>query len=158
MEYRLDPVVSRIANGDHEMTEALKQNGGRTVVGDLIPAKTLKTPATTGARDKKRHFYKLLPKEFRRHGFNYRYIAREGEAAIYLQTWVSCAEPSPAYEVIRIRCREGFQIGGRFVEPAEVYPPSESWGVNGFTLTDRNKAWAKFSEISLKKPATRERR
>jgi len=49
--------------------------------------------------------------------------------------------------------REGFRIRGRFVEPAEVYPASERWGVNGFTFTDRNKALDKFFEISLEEPA-----
>ena len=29
-------------------------------------------------------------------------------------------------------------IGGRFIEPAEVYPNSEAWGVDGFTLTDKD--------------------
>jgi hypothetical protein len=56
-------------------------------------------------------------------------------------------------ELIRVRRREGFQIGSRFVEPAEVYPNSEAWGIDGFTFTDRNKAWAKFFEISLEEPA-----
>jgi hypothetical protein len=39
------------------------------------------------------------------------------------------------------------------VEPAEVYPNSEAWGVDGFTFTDRNKAFDKFFEISLGEPA-----
>jgi hypothetical protein len=135
------------------MTEALKQNGGRTIVGDLIPATTLKTRATAEAHPKERHSHKPLPKEFRRVGFNYRQIARQGDAAIYEQTWLGCPEPSRSYEVIRIRRREGFQIGGRFVEPAEVYPASEVWGVDGFTFTNRKKAWAKFFGISLEEPA-----
>lgn len=121
-------------------------------VGDLIPPATRKTRATAEGGSKKGRFYKLLTKEFRRDGFQYRQIAREGDAAIYEQRWTGCAEPSPAYEVIRIRRREGFQIGTRFVEPAEVYPASKLWGVDGFTFTDRNKAWAKFFEISLEEP------
>ena len=48
--------------------------------------------------------------------------------------------------MIRIRRREGFQIDGRFVEPAEVYPNSEAWGTDGFTLTDRDAAFAKLRE------------
>ncbi len=47
--------------------------------------------------------------------------------------------PSISYEVIRIRRREGFQIGGRFVEPAEVYPNSEAWGMDGFTLPTKKR-------------------
>src|SRR5713226_4890103 len=91
-----------------------------------------KTRATAEAWGKKRHSWKPLPKEFRRGGFTYRQIAREGSAAIYEQRWTGCAEPSVSYEVVRLRYRDGFHIGGRFVEAAEVYPNSEAWGVDGF--------------------------
>lgn len=95
----------------------------------------------------KRHSYKPLPKEFRRSGFTYKQIARQGNTAMYEQRWTGCTEPSVCYEVIRIRCRDGFHIGGRFVEPAEVYPNSEAWGVDGFTVTNRNAAFAKLREL-----------
>jgi hypothetical protein len=115
---------------------------------------TQKTRATAEACSEKSH-YRPLRKEFRRDGFTFRQIARERNAAIYEQTWNGCRNPSVCYEVIRIRRREGFQIGGRWVEPAEVYPRSELWGVDGFTLTNRDKAWAKFFEISLEQPERR---
>jgi hypothetical protein len=129
----------------------------RAVAGDPIPSSATKTSATAEGGSKKGRFYKLLAKEFRRGGFQYRQIAREGNAAIYEQAWPGCAEPSPSYEVVRIRRREGFQIGNRFVNAAEIYPNSAAWGVDGFTFTNRNKAWAKFSEISLEEPARRGR-
>lgn len=116
-----------------------------------------KTRATAEGGTKKARFYKPLPKRFRRDGFGYCQIAREGCAALYQQHWSGCTDPSVCYEVIRIRRREGFVIGGRFVEPAEIYPNSEAWGVDGFTFTNRNKAWAKFFEISLKEPTRRGR-
>jgi hypothetical protein len=107
----------------------------------------IKTRATAEAGRKKQHFYKPLPTRFRRDGFNYQQIAREGDAAIYEQRWIGCANPSVCYEVIRIRRREGFQIDGRSVEPAEVYPQSDAWGVGGFTLTDKDAAFAKLREV-----------
>jgi hypothetical protein len=107
----------------------------------------IKTRATAEAWSKKGHSCKPLPVQFRRGGFEYRQIAREGNAAIYEQTWSGCAEPSVCYEVIRIRRRGGFQIGDRFVEPAEVYPSSGVWGVDGFTLTDKDAAFAKLREL-----------
>jgi hypothetical protein len=115
-----------------------------------IPVAFEKERATAEANTKDGHFYKPLPKEFRRDGFHYRQIAREGNAAIYEQLWTGCAEPSVCYEVIRVRHREGFQIGGRFVEPAEVYPNSEAWDVDGFTLTDKDAAFAKLRELGRK--------
>jgi hypothetical protein len=118
-------------------------------VGDLIPPLTAKACATAAGDSQKSH-YKPLPKEFRRDGFDYRQIAREGNAAICEQRWTGCAEPSVCYEVIRIRQREGFQINGRFVGPAEVYPKSEAWGVDGFTLSDKDAAFAKLREVGRK--------
>lgn len=109
---------------------------------------THKTRSTVEARSKESHFYKPLPTQFRRDGFDFRQIVRQGDAAIYEQTWSGCAEPTAAYDLIRIRRREGFQIGGRFVEPAEFYPNSEVWGTDGFTFTNKESAFAK-----LRKPA-----
>jgi len=107
-----------------------------------------KTRATPEARSKKRQSFKPLRKEFRRDGFNFRQIARERNAAIYEQRWTRCAEPTVSYEVIRIRRREGFEIHGRFVEPAEVYPPSEAWGTDGITVTNKDAAFAKLRELA----------
>ena len=106
-----------------------------------------KTRATAEAWSKKCHSCKPLPIRFRRDGFDFRQIAREGNAAIYEQAWSGCGEPSVCYEVIRIRRREAFQIDGRLVEPAEVYPSSGAWGVDGFTLTDKDAAFAKLREV-----------
>jgi hypothetical protein len=120
--------------------------------GDSYPVplhpRVIKTRARGEAGSKKGRFYKPLPTRFSRDGFNYRQIARERDAAIYEQTWRGCSNPSICYEVIRIRRREGFHIGSRFVEPAEVYPNSDSWGVDGFTLTDKDAAFAKMKELS----------
>lgn len=113
-----------------------------------VPGSAQKTRATAEARSKEGRFYKPLPKEFRHDGFTYRQIAREGDAAIYEQKWTGCAEPSPAYEVIRNRRRDGFHIAGRFVEPAEVYPASRLWGTDGFTLTDGDAAFVKLRELA----------
>lgn len=123
----------------------------RTALSLPVPAN--KTRSTAEGRGKKGHSFKRLPKEFRRDSFNYHQIAREGDVALYKQCWTGCPDAAVGFEVIRVRRREGFQIDGRFVEPAEVYPASERWGVDGFTVTDRNKAWDKFFEISLEEPA-----
>ncbi len=126
-------------------------------VRDLMPAPIQKTRSTAQGGTRNDRFYKLLEKEFRRGGFQYHQIARTGSTAIYEQAWPGCAEPSPSYEVVRIRQREGFQIGNRFVNAAEIYPNSEAWGVDGFTFTDWDKAWDKFFEMSLEEPARKGR-
>jgi hypothetical protein len=111
-----------------------------------IPPPGQKANATAEGGSKKSP-YKLLPKEFKRDGFSYRQIAREGDAAIYQQAWSGCPNPSVCYEVIRIRRREGFQINGRFVGSAEVYPKSEAWGADGFTFADKEAAFAKLRAL-----------
>ena len=126
--------------------------------GLSLPVPGNKTRSTAEGRGKKGHSFKGLPKEFQRDGFNYRQVAREGDAAIYEQRWTGCPNPAVCFEVIRIKRREGFEIGGRFVEPAEVYPNSEAWGMDGFTFTDWNKARAKFSKYRLKNQQREERR
>lgn len=129
------------------MSGPAKARIGSPLARPSIPVAFQKTRARPEGGDKKRRFYKPLPKEFRRDGFIYRQIAREGNAAIYIQAWSECSNPSICYEAIRIRCRDGFQIGSRFVEPAEVYPNSEAWGTDGFTFTDRDAAFRKLREL-----------
>jgi len=118
------------------------------VGGKDATAQPNKTRSSAEAGTGKCHSYRPLPREFRRDGFTYRQIAREGDAAIYEQTWNGCLNPSASYEVIRVRRRDGFQIEGRFVEPAEVYPPSESWGIDGFTFTNKDAAFARLRDLA----------
>ena len=130
------------------MSAPREEKRGLLAVPSSMELSRGKTRATGEAGSKKRHFYKPLPIRFRKDGFNYRQVMRDGNAAIYEQTWNGCLEPSISYELIRIRRREGFQINGRFVEPGEVYPNSKVRGVDGFTLTDKDAAFAKFRKLA----------
>ena len=129
--------------------------------GDYCPASlspcAIKTRARAEAGSKKQHSYKPLPTRFRRDGFDYQQIARDGDAAIYEQRCTGCSNPSVSYEVVRVRRRDGFQIDGRFVEPAEVYPNSEAWGEDGFTLTNKNAAFAKLRKLARQESRTTRR-
>jgi hypothetical protein len=113
-------------------------------VGDPIQDPAPKTRATAGAHCKKNRFYKPLAKRIRRAGFVYRQIARERSVAIYEKKWSGCSEPSVCYEVIWIRRREGFQIDGRSIPPAEIYARSEQWGESGWTFCDKDAAFVKL--------------
>lgn len=107
-----------------------------------------KATATAEAGSKKGHFYKSLPTQFRHGEFDYQKIYREGDLAIYQQTWKG-DEHSATFEVIRIRRHDGFQIGSRFVEPAEIYPNSKAWGVDGWTVQNEEAAFRKLQEIRM---------
>ena len=113
----------------------------------------IRTHATVEGGSKKRHFYTYKPllTRFRRGEFDYRQVPRERDAAIYQQTWNGYSDPSVCYEVVRIRRREGFQIDGRLVEPAEVYPSSQARGLEGWTVRDKESAFRKLRELILQK-------
>src|SRR5204862_6976384 len=99
---------------------SLKRHGDCRPV--CLPSWTIKTRARGEAGSEKWPSYRPLATEFSRDGFNYRQIAREGDAGVYEQTWSGCPDPSACYEVIRICRRAGFHINGRCIEPAELYP------------------------------------
>jgi hypothetical protein len=80
---------------------------------------------------------------FKSRGFSYRQIARQGDFAIYEQRWRN--SENVAYEVVRIRVRtHPFKNDGH---PYEAYPRSEEWGLYGFTLTDRDRAFNKLKQL-----------
>jgi hypothetical protein len=117
------------------------------LIGQSLSTRRQQTRATAEAGSKKSH-YRPLSKHFRRDGFNYRQILRQKNGAIYEHRWNGCATPSVCYETIRVKRREGFWIGDRFVTPAEVYPRSEQWGALGWTFCDKDAAFAKLREIT----------
>jgi len=138
------------------MSSPQTQKPSLAPVGSLLPQLSPKTSSSAEAGTKKSHSYRPLDKEFQHKGFNYRQITREGNAAIYQQTCNGWRNPSVAYEVVRIRRREGFWINDRFVEPAEVYPKSEAWGTDGFTFTNKDAAFAKLRELAWAPTLTRQ--
>jgi hypothetical protein len=111
--------------------------------------------ALTAARDAKNMPIRMqrgaslrpIRTRFRRGGFDYRQIAREGFWAIYEQSWRG--SENVAYEVVRIRPGSGLLLG------QEVYPSFEKWGVDAKTLTEKDAAFHKLREIaaSLNAPA-----
>jgi hypothetical protein len=112
-----------------------------------IPVAFEKTSATAEGRSKKRHSYRPLPTRFRRDGFDFRQIARQGDAAIYAQVWNVCSDPAVCFEVVRIKRRQGVEIKGKFIGPREVYPNSEAWGADSFTFADKDVAFAKLRAL-----------
>ena len=134
--------------GSMSRVRASKVKRREATFPESLPSRAIKTRARAKGGGKKGHSYKPLQVQFWAGGFNYRQIAREKDAAIYEQTWSGCANPSVSFEVIRIRRREGFQINGRFVEPAETYPKTDAWGIDGWTFTDKDAALAKLQEVA----------
>jgi len=133
-----------------QMNRPVPQKQSAAVIGGLMLGLTSKTRPTAEGGTKKRRFYRPLPTRFRHNGFDYRQIARERDAAIYEQRWTGCPDAAVGFEVVRVRRRDRFQISEKFIEPYEVYPNSDAWGLDGFTFTDRNKAFGKFLKFRWK--------
>jgi hypothetical protein len=113
----------------------------------------LKThPVEKGTAGKGR--YEAIATSFKHDGFSYRQIGREGSLAIYEQRWIrpnGDLSENVAYEVIKIQGHEAHTFpSGKSYPPREGYPTSVAWGVDGFTLTDQDSAYAK-----LRKPRNR---
>ena len=89
---------------------------------------------------------KTLPIEFTKNGFQYRQLARDGNAALYSQTKGDFG----AYEVFAIQSHNGREIAGKLIPPAEFGPSSEEWGSKGWTYTDRRVAWAAYLGLAEK--------
>lgn len=115
-----------------------------------LPPASIQTRPVENREVRKGH-YEPLTTTFKHDGFNYRQIVREGDFAIYEQRWIRRdgeLSENVAFEVIRIQRHEATTFPNGAVYPArEAYPPSEAWGVDGFTPTDKDAAFNKFRQI-----------
>ena len=89
--------------------------------------------------------YKVIPTEFKKKGFNYKQVRRDGMKAIYLQTRDDSQMSN--YEVVRLGRHNGYNMGGSHIEPAETYPGSSLWGIMGWTCTDLDSANKRYNSI-----------
>lgn len=89
--------------------------------------------------------YKVIPTQFKKKGFNYIQLRREGMKAIYQQTREDSTINN--YEVVRLGRHNGYSMGGSFIEPSETYPGSSLWGIMGWTCTDLESANKRFSQL-----------
>lgn len=89
--------------------------------------------------------YKVIPTEFKKKGFDYKQIKRDGMKAIYQQTRVGTSMSN--YEVVKLGRHNGYNMGGAFIEPAETYPGSSLWGIMGWTCQDLDKAMERYQTL-----------
>lgn len=82
---------------------------------------------------------KPLPTHFRKDGFDYNQVFRQGNIAIYRQTKTNCPT-FEAFEVGRIRENKARECFGQHFEASESWPSSEEWGVKAWTCQDLSDA------------------
>lgn len=87
---------------------------------------------------------KTLEKTFKSKQFNHNQLKRVGNFAIY-ERWKD--DTKKHYEVVKIGRHNGYTIAGQYVAPAETYPSSSSWGMNGWTCITIEQAEEKFKQF-----------
>ena len=132
--------------GARQERSSMKTNNLKSVQAEAVSliSEANKRVATAVLGKQKCHSHRLLALRFQHDGFDYRQIERVGDIAIYEQALQGRVL---AYEVIRIRRHDGFTIRGKFMEPAEIYPRSDAWGIDAWTVLDKETAFRKLKGI-----------
>ena len=90
--------------------------------------------------------YKTIPTQFKKKGFTYTQLKREGARAIFEQTRAGSAVHN--YEVVKIGRHNGYVMGGMSIEPAETYPGSSLWGITAWTCSTLDAAQQRYDALS----------
>ena len=88
---------------------------------------------------------KKLEKSFTRKKFQYDQIYRKNNLAIYTQTHLE--SKGLTFEVIVIKSHNGYEIAGTKIEPSEIYPGDNQWGVLGWTYQTLEAAKNKLKKL-----------
>jgi len=89
--------------------------------------------------------YKVITNQFKKKGFNYRQLKRDGMKAIFEQT--RPGSPVHNYEVVKLGRHNGYNMGGSHIEPSETYPGSSLWGIMGWTCTSIDDAIKRYNQL-----------
>ena len=89
--------------------------------------------------------YKVIPAEFKKKGFTYKQVKRDGMKAIYNQTRADSSLNN--YEVVKIGRHNGYVMGGVMIEPAETYPGSSLWGITAWTCCSIDEALKRYEAL-----------
>ena len=89
--------------------------------------------------------YKTIPTQFKKKGFVYTQLKREGKRAIFQQTRDGSSLNN--YEVVKIGRHNGYVMGGMTIEPAETYPGSSLWGITGWTCCSIDEALKRYEGL-----------
>jgi hypothetical protein len=89
--------------------------------------------------------YKVIPTSFKKKGFSYNQLRREGMKAIYQQTREDSTISN--YEVVKLGRHNGYNMGGSYIEPSETYPGSSLWGIMGWTCQSIDDALQRYNSI-----------
>lgn len=78
-----------------------------------------------------------FPDSFRQDGFAFRVLQRRGRVALLVKH--KPGHRAESFEVVIVRQRGERQAFGRTLPASESLPPSEAWGREGWTFTNRGR-------------------
>jgi hypothetical protein len=90
--------------------------------------------------------YKTIPTQFKKKGFTYTQLKRDGKRAIFQQTRPGSVVNN--YEVVKIGRHIGYTMGGSSIEPAETYPGSSLWGITAWTCSSIESAMQRYDALN----------
>jgi len=89
--------------------------------------------------------HKPIPAQFKKKGFTYSQLKREGNRAIFQQTRDGSSLNN--YEVVRIGRHNGYIMGGMTIAAAETYPGSSLWGIAAWTCCSIDEAMKRYETL-----------
>lgn len=89
---------------------------------------------------------KELSKSYRKNGYDYKQVRREGMIAIYEQVNPDDGK-TVGFEVFEIITRPDREINGKAVKANESVPPERLWGSIAFTSGNMEQANKRFEYI-----------
>lgn len=89
---------------------------------------------------------KQLPIEYKKYGYIFKQVKREGMAAIYEQINPDDGK-TVGFEVFEVIEQRAFEKNGKSYPPAEQPPSSSQWGVYGWTSANLEAANVHFERI-----------
>jgi hypothetical protein len=88
---------------------------------------------------------KPLAHEFTYDQFRFRLLARTDDVALFEKSGAD--QSRPGYEVVLVQHHPACTIHGRPYPERESLPPSESWGIRGWTYWDLASAQTRFRHL-----------
>ena len=89
---------------------------------------------------------RTLPTMFSYDKFDFTQLRRQGQIALFSKKKPEHSEPT--FEVVRIQVHKAGTMFGKNYPDRELMPPSEDWGVNGWSYPDLASAKAKFNSLT----------
>ena len=89
-----------------------------------------------------------LPSKYKKWGYTFEKIKREGDVAIYSQ---SISGKVVAYEVFIVQKKKAIKVEDHIIQAREAAPPASKWGELGHTCKTLERAETRFEELKVRK-------